>query len=119
MNLTFERLLRAHAVYDRIVEHYGRSPHHDWRPPLYVIHDPRFLWQRKRRKPRFGSYGWEIVVNFARCRTWADVVGTLVHEVQHHHQDPERKDTKAYEAEADAVVARDLHLFMDERRKAA
>lgn len=107
MDLTYEAHRRAHVTFERILRRYGRSPFHEHRPRLVLIWEPDF--------DRVG-YGWyqdgEVGVNFACCDDWVDVVGTLIHETWHHHQDPNRKDEKRYEKEAGDVVRRDLESFL-------
>ena len=102
MHLTTEHWTTANDIYDRITTHYGVPAWHDGDvPELVCFYDPE------------DCYGyWDegrIWINFGCCETWEDVVGTMIHEWVHAWQ----------ELEADAVAKRDLHLFMDERRKAA
>ena len=105
MHLTYDLWCETHELYQRIVDHYGVPVWWDVEPDLILYHDPDD-----------GMYGWheygEIGVNYATCEDWSDVVGTLIHEYQHHHQDPERNDVKEYEREAQSISERDLHLFM-------
>jgi len=121
LNLTHDLWTATHDLYHRVQMHYGPSPWGVDEPILVPISDPKFLVDPETGNPAFGSYdAGELVVNFARCDSWEDVVGVVVHEYGgHHHQDPERTDVEAYEAEAEAIVARDLHLFLDTVGKAA
>ena len=106
MLLTVDVWCQAHEVFDGIVEHYGASVFHDDDPELVLYYDPAD-----------DSFGWHeddrIGVNFAVCETWPEVVGTLIHEFWHHLQDPHRQDEADYEAEAEAVAADDLDMFLE------
>lgn len=105
MNLSITAWTRAHELYHRITEHYGAGPYYVISPELVVFHDT---------EDGYGYWSPETIwLNFAACTDWHDVVGTLIHEFCHHHQDPERMDTKVYETEANAVAARDAWLFLE------
>ena len=105
MRLTYKRWRRAHRVFCRVLNHYGSHPTTD--PELILIYDTNF------KKVRWGWYqDGEVGVNFARCKDWEEVVGTIVHEVWHHLQDPKRTDRKRYEKEAKAVAKRDAWMFL-------
>jgi len=105
MYLTYDHWTEAHEVYEQIHTYYGVPEWHDAEPDLVLYYDPDE-----------GLYGWhqdeEIGVNFGTCETWADVVGTLLHEYWHHCQDPERMDLDEYEGEAEEVARRDLARFV-------
>jgi len=106
MYLTYDLMGQINELYERIVEHYGVPLWWDDEPDLCLYYDPTE-----------NLYGWhtlgEIGVNLATCETWADIVGTLIHEYWHHMQKPNRKDQREYEAEASMVTKRDLHLFLN------
>ena len=108
MFLSYELYCEVYELYDRVMDHYGRPiGREDWDPELVIYCDPE------------DGYGWyaydEIGINVGICENWADIVGTLIHEVWHYQQGPDRDDEDAYEQEAAEVTARDLHLFLTPR----
>jgi len=112
MKLTYKKWKRAHKVFRKVVKHYGPSSYFP-DPQLILLHEPRF------KKIRFGTWDQpnlqkppEVCINFARCKTWDQVVGTIVHEVWHNHQSPNWVGEKGYEKEARWVVKTDAHLFL-------
>lgn len=109
MRLTPKRWKRAHKTFARIVAHYGPSVYHQKRPGLQLM----LVYETNFKKVNFGwNLPGEVGVNFCRCEKWKEVVGTMIHEVWHHHQHPKRRDKKAYEKEANRVAARDLYRFL-------
>jgi hypothetical protein len=107
MHLTPERIELAEGIYEEIIDNYGWSHHHDHAPILRLYYDPRG------NPPLYGYYDTETMcVNFARCRTWRNVVETMIHEYAHHMQDPGRTDTEECEAEAAAIALDGWRLFV-------
>lgn len=104
MYLTYDLWCEVHELYERVLDHYGRPIGNDEDPMLVIYCDPD------------DCYGWyaydEIGINVGKCETWSDVVETVIHEVWHHIQGPDRDDEEAYEREANEVSSRDLHLFI-------
>ena len=99
MTLTIKAHERATKTYWRIADHYGG----DLPAPYPVFYsDP---------DDGFGYWDTDCIwINFA-WSTWEEIVGTMIHEYQHHIQ-PADMDEDEAEAEADEVAARDLHLFL-------
>lgn len=110
MHLTAERWDAAHDLFDEMVDEFGAGRFHDDPPELVLVWDPRGWGRGRRRPPPFGSYP-PVMVNFARCRCWREVVGTMLHEYRHHLQDPEWTDEWAYEADAEAFAEVFLHHY--------
>ena len=102
MNLTLDRWNACQDALGEVMDRFGVSGHYGEPPTMVLLHDPSWKW--------FGYFDWDgtIAINFARCRTWKDVVGTLLHEYRHYLQDPEWMDEAAYEADAACFV--DTHL---------
>ena len=100
MKLTYDHYEKVQNLFYRIEDHYPDLPEDI---EVYLIHDSDYE-----------AYGWqapgEIGINFAVCKNWKDVVGTLIHEYWHFFQIHEDWT----EEECDAVAARDLEKFLEE-----
>lgn len=87
--MTYERVVAIKEVYKKIQNHFELNPIYGGAAPeLVLYYDPKCVY----------GFFWEgeIGINFQPCKTFKDVILTLLHEYKHYLQGVEEEFPVSY-----------------------